>query len=131
MDLRKVHRSATIRNMDIDSAIRAHAAWKLKLSLYIKNPDGSLDPNVVGRDNHCDLGKWIYGEGARLAADPQFSQLKVAHSQFHRAAGNIIRRADAGENVSADISLSADSDYGCSSQKVTSLLMSMRKRMAA
>ncbi len=29
--------------MDFDGAIAAHSSWKMKLSLYLKHPDGSLN----------------------------------------------------------------------------------------
>jgi hypothetical protein len=54
--------------MDFDEAIKAHSAWKMKLSTYLKKPDGSLKPSEIQVDNKCQLGQWIYAEGARLSS---------------------------------------------------------------
>ncbi len=29
--------------MDFNAAIKAHSDWNIKLKLYLKNPDGSID----------------------------------------------------------------------------------------
>lgn len=63
--------------MNFDEAIKAHAAWKIKLKQYIHKPDKNLSADVVGKDNLCDLGKWIYGEGEKNFGHSQdFKQLR-------------------------------------------------------
>jgi hypothetical protein len=51
--------------MDFDEAIKAHSAWKFKLSGYLRKPDGSIKSADVVVDNKCALGQWIYGEGQK------------------------------------------------------------------
>lgn len=78
---------------DFNAAIKTHIDWKMKLSKYIENPDGSLVHSQVCLDNACLLGKWIYGDGQihkRSHAD-LFEKVKVSHAAFHEAAGEIVR----------------------------------------
>jgi hypothetical protein len=115
--------------MNFDEAIRAHAEWKIKLAGYIQKPDQSLKCDTVGKDDQCALGKWICGEGnASFAKLPEFAKLKEAHSRFHRAAGDVIRSADSGKNVTAEIALGASSPYAKASSEVVSSIMAMKAR---
>ena len=114
--------------MNFDDAIRAHSDWKGKLASYIQKPDKTLKCDVVSRDNECALGKWIYGEGARLSHVPEFQKMKEAHIRFHIAAGDVIRRADKGENASADLVLGGTSPYARASTDVVGCLMALKRQ---
>jgi methyl-accepting chemotaxis protein len=116
--------------MNFDDAVRAHSAWKAKLAAYIQKPDKSLNADVVAGDQNCELGKWIYGEGAKHSSNPEFQQLRIEHAQFHKCAGQIIRRADRGEKVAEEIALGAKSVCGAASSNVVSLIMAMKRRAA-
>ncbi|MGA7794565.1 MAG: CZB domain-containing protein [Candidatus Acidiferrales bacterium] len=72
--------------MDFDHAIAAHSAWKGKLAKYLEHPDHSLQAAEIALDDHCELGKWIAGEGKQFANLPEYSTLKTEHSHFHKAA---------------------------------------------
>ena len=52
--------------MNFDDAIQVHAAWKIKLSAYLRKCDGSLKAADVRVDNRCALGQWLYGEGKNI-----------------------------------------------------------------
>ena len=47
------------------------------------------DATTLSRDDCCALGKWIYGEGQRLASRPSFSELIERHKRFHQVAGQV------------------------------------------
>lgn len=114
--------------MNFDDAIKAHTSWKMKLSAYISKPDKSLDHNVVCKDNMCDLGKWIHGEGGvKLSADNEFGKLKKTHAEFHIEAASIIKRAEANENVSEEIMLGSSSKFAKLSNDIVALLMVMKR----
>jgi hypothetical protein len=49
--------------MDFQDAIRATFAWKMKLAVYVFEPDHSLSPSEVGADDKCEEGKWLKGDG--------------------------------------------------------------------
>jgi len=112
--------------MNFDEAIAVHSNWKMKLSRYLSKPDGTLKPADIAPGNRCDLGKWSAGEGAKFSALPQFNSLREQHTHFHKAAAEIVRRADAGEKVAEDVALGANSDFSHASTAVVQAIMGMK-----
>jgi len=112
--------------MDFDSAINAHVQWKTKLSNYLNKPDRSLNPAVVSSDQNCELGKWLHGDGKKHSGLEGFSTLVTEHTRFHKAAGEIIRKADAGEKVSEEMALGGTSDFSKTSAAVIRHLMQLK-----
>lgn len=113
--------------MNFDDAVKAHIAWKQKLQTYIQNPDNSLNPATVGVDNMCELGKWLHGEGAKFASNPNFKSLVAEHAKFHQAAAEIIKKADSGQDVNAEVTLGSNSPFVAQSEKVKALLTTCKK----
>lgn len=72
----------------------------------------------VARDDVCELGCWIRGHGRSHAVLPAFPKLKAAHTLFHRAAADIVARADAGERVDDSITFGATIEFGLQSMEV-------------
>jgi methyl-accepting chemotaxis protein len=116
---------------DFDRAVRAHSDWKMKLSAYIRRPDRSLRAVEVARDDVCELGCWIHGQGRHLAGAKEYAELKSSHAEFHRTAADIVRRADAGERVSEEIALSATSPYSNASSHVIQAIVAMKRRASS
>lgn len=114
--------------MDFDEAIKAHSAWKMKLSAYLAKPDGSLKAQDIEVDHKCALGQWIYGEGSKHSAHAEYSTLKTEHSKFHKAAAAVVRKADSGGSVSEEIAIGAKSEFGATSNAVVSAIMVMRRK---
>lgn len=114
--------------MNFDEAIKAHAAWKMKLQTYLSHPDHSLDPAVIECDNRCDLGKWIYGEGAKHNKLTEYADLRSEHAKFHKAAAAIVRKADSGQSVSEEVALGSKSAFGMTSSAVVTAIMKMRSK---
>ena len=88
--------------MDFDGVIQAHMQWKSKLRDFLDGKGDKLDPAVVGRDDKCALGQWIYGKGAAHSHKPGFAQLKGKHADFHQCAAHVIRLAQGGDKSGAD-----------------------------
>jgi hypothetical protein len=114
--------------MDFTQAIHAHVQWKQKLTQYIANPDKSLNSSTVSGDQNCELGKWLHSEGRKFSSSSEFSTLVTDHARFHRAAGDVIKNADAGKNVSQDIQLGADSEFARASTAVITKLMALKSK---
>ncbi|HEY1809034.1 MAG TPA: methyl-accepting chemotaxis protein [Acidobacteriaceae bacterium] len=117
--------------MNFDRSIEAHVRWKSKLARYIARPDHSLDPATAAQDSSCDLGKWLHGEGRRFGGTPEYARLLAEHTRFHRAAGDIIRRADTGQQVSEDVALGGQSEFAQASGAVIGCLMKAKSIFAA
>jgi methyl-accepting chemotaxis protein len=117
--------------MNFDSAVESHARWKQKLAAYIAKPDRSLNADETGRDDGCALGQWLHGKGRRFADRPEFVQLIRDHADFHAAAGEIIRGADAGRITGQDVALGGRSRYAQVSTAVVASLMKIKAALAA
>lgn len=113
--------------MNFDQAISAHVQWKSKLSTYINHPDHSLDAAEIAKDDGCELGKWLRGEGQKFANSQEFKKLVADHARFHKAAADIVKKADSGMKVSEEVALGGKSEYSSASGAVVSSLMQMKK----
>jgi len=109
--------------VNFKEAIVAHAKWKITLSNYLKSPDGSLKPDVVGLDSRCALGQWIYGEAiGRCAGNPDYEKLRADHAKFHQAAAAVIREIEVLAHKTENELLGESSAYGQASSLVISTL---------
>lgn len=89
--------------VDFMAAIEAHVRWKVRLENYIEGTSTEkLDAEIVGMDNQCPLGKWIYGVGGeKYSANLLFQEIREIHADFHQCSAGIMRRADAGDKEGA------------------------------
>lgn len=95
--------------MNFFDAINAHVAWKVRLQKHIKGEsEEQLDASVVGRDDQCTLGKWIYANVEQHGEMALFRQVQVQHADFHRCAAEIIDTANRGEQQEAEHKLHHD-----------------------
>lgn len=75
--------------MNLDTAIAAHAQWKIKFRKAIDGKE-QLDNRTICRDDCCELGKWLHGEGKRRhGASGEFQTLMLRHKAFHTEAGKV------------------------------------------
>ena len=88
-------KAGAVKASHFDDAVAAHIKWKIRLTQFIDGTSSEkLDANVVCQDNQCALGKWIYGDGAKYQHVGHFDELKDRHAQFHRCAGDVVKRVD-------------------------------------
>lgn len=118
-------KSAEVGGLNFMEAIQAHQKWKSRLSSYLNGESSEkLDYRQICRDNQCVLGKWINGQGSEIYGHiPAFSQLKMAHGQFHLAAGSIVQMTDEGNFEQARAALRQD--YSKHSIKVQGLISTL------
>jgi len=118
--------------MDFDGAVKAHSNWMLRLFNYCKGTSQEkLDPRTIEKDNVCDLGKWLHGEGGKFAADPEFPGLMKAHAAFHKSAASVVVLVDRGQRSEAEKLLTAgDSEYRQLSTQVVGLLKKLERKYA-
>lgn len=114
--------------MDFSKAVDAHVAWKLKLQTAIRNGE-TLDSATIYKDNQCDLGKWIYGEGLVHKDSEIYELLRSQHAQFHTCAGDVVSKINEGDNESALHMLDAGSAFTNTSTDTVSAIIKMRKEI--
>ena len=108
--------------------IAAHGLWKFRLHDAIVAGRSSFDPAVVGLDDRCPFGQWIYGEGARTAGDdPYFADVKELHATFHRSAAEVLRLAVAGKPIEAEAMMAAGQPFLDVSTRLVGLIDDWRR----
>ncbi|MGA7595860.1 MAG: CZB domain-containing protein, partial [Gallionella sp.] len=71
--------------------INRHVAWKQRLLAYLDGTSQEkLDPVNIKKDDVCELGKWIYGEGKANIHIPYYHWVKSNHTLFHEYAAQIV-----------------------------------------
>jgi methyl-accepting chemotaxis protein len=115
--------------MDFDGVIQAHMQWKSKLRDFLDGKGDKLDPAVVGRDDKCALGQWIYGKGAAHSHKPGFTQLKGKHADFHQCAAQVIRLAQGGDKSGADRVL--QDEFASLSEQAVSEIRRIKREVGA
>jgi aerotaxis receptor len=82
----------TAEDLDFSKWTAAHRNWRRRLTDYIQGASQEeLDEGIVCRDDCCELGIWINGNGNRFYGKlPVFGKLREHHTRFHRSAGNVV-----------------------------------------
>lgn len=110
----------------LDKAFMAHAGVKNRLKNAIRGEE-SIDPAVIHRDDVCEVGKWIHGEGGRkFAANPLFSDFKKVHAEFHQCAYDVMLLYKGGRLKEANANIDSG-PFETKSQQIGSCIMRMKK----
>jgi methyl-accepting chemotaxis protein len=115
--------------VNLDDAIQAHAAWKIKLAVYLKKPDGSLKPAEIGADSRCPLGQWLHGDATKYSSLPEYQTLIAEHARFHKAAANIAEQANGGRKLNSDEVLGGGSEFASSSLNVVKAIKNLQNKL--
>lgn len=83
-----------------DKMVLAHARWKIRLKSAIEGGE-QIDAASAGRDDLCDLGKWMDGEGLRHAQLEAYKDLKAKHTKFHKCVADVVVRSHSCSKKSA------------------------------
>lgn len=112
--------------MNFDDAISAHIKWKARLNRFIDDAGAErLDSATVCKDNLCDLGKWIYGEGAKYNTAKHYTDLVAKHANFHRCAAEIVKKVESNQRLVAKALLAGE--FTAASKETVSAIMRMKK----
>ena len=110
----------------IEDAIAAHIKWKLRLTQFIDGTSTEkLESTTVCKDNVCVLGKWIYGEGDKYKSLQQFGKLVNNHANFHRCAGEIVKKVESNDKTSAVQQL--NSEFVVAAKETVNSLLVLQK----
>jgi methyl-accepting chemotaxis protein len=116
--------------MNLDDAISAHAQWKTKLRVAITKRD-TLDAATIGKDNCCELGKWLYGEGRSLySSKPEFTTLVAKHKGFHTEAGRVAAAINSKKFEDAEKMIGGASPFGSASTEVGMAINGLKKALS-
>ena len=116
--------------MDFDEIIGIHSKWKRKLRQTLAKHDHSLRPSDILTDHKCVLGQWIYSEGTRHSALPEYTKLKYEHAHVHTVAAELVTRANLGESIDAELEPCCNSGFSAASAAIVMALMALKKRLS-
>ena len=88
---------------EINDAIGAHGAWKLKLRTAISVGKSDVEPATVRCDDRCAFGLWLNGptiDGHTRSGKP-YQVIHRLHAEFHQAAATVLESALAGRKEHA------------------------------
>jgi len=76
------------------AAARSHGAWKATLLQALVAGTSDQDPDLVARDDRCQLGTWLYHQSTPTdRGSDHFEPLRELHAGFHELAARILRQA--------------------------------------
>ena len=116
--------------MNFDEAITAHSQWKIRLQAVIHGTSKEvLDPAVVGLDNKCALGQWIYGEAQLYSGLPEYGALVKEHAHLHHCAADTLRLAQSGQTEKAEATLATGGPFIDASLRTINAIRHLRKQV--
>ena len=115
--------------MNFEDAIAAHIKWKVRLSQFIDGTSTEkLNSATVCKDNLCDLGKWIYGDGAKYKSVSHYQDLVKKHANFHVCAAGVVKKVETGDQAAAKALLGAS--FATASRETVAAIMELKKEAA-
>jgi len=112
--------------IDVDAIIDAHRQWKVKLREAIESRV-KVDTATLCRDDCCVLGKWIYGDGQRLAGRASFTELIARHKTFHQVAAKVGELINQSSYRQAEEALVAGTPFAQATSEVAMVLSSAKR----
>lgn len=116
--------------MDLGHAIQKHAEWKLKFRTAIARQD-TMDVATIARDDCCELGTWLRGDGKRLFGEMQsYLSCVQRHAAFHAEAAKVAQAINGKRFTQAEAMLDGESAYADASSAVGVAIMKLKKEAA-
>jgi len=113
--------------MNLDNAVQTHALWKTKLRTAIAKHE-QLDLATLSRDDRCELGQWLHGEGkssyGRLTSH---ADCVHKHVIFHSEVTKVARAVNAKQFDAAESMLNAGTPYAKASSALSVSFLQLRK----
>lgn len=112
--------------MDLAKAIQRHAEWKMKF-LSAMRQHQALDPVIIAKDNYCELGKWLHGEGkAKFGNLDSHAGCVLSHAAFHVEAGKVAQAINAKNYIEAENMLDDGTPYANASDEIVGTIMKLK-----
>jgi hypothetical protein len=122
--------NASNHGINLENAIKAHADWRTVLR-SAANKSEQIDAETIGRDNCCELGKWLHGAGnSKFGGRPNFVALISGHREFHMEAGKVARAINQGAGSQAEKMLSSGTPFARASGEVGRLIIQIKKEIS-
>jgi methyl-accepting chemotaxis protein len=111
--------------MDYGEMILVHSRWKTRLNDAIKGGK-PIDVQAAGRDDQCELGQWIHGDGKRYAGNKAYEDLRLKHKRFYASIPPIAAQAGSEPSRALELVNSPTGDFTRSSIEVVNAIAAIR-----
>lgn len=113
--------------MNLDEAVEKHTAWKTKFRSAIAKIE-VLDAATIAKDNCCDLGKWLYGDGkAQFGKLASHADCVAKHKTFHVEAGKVAAAINAKQYTEAEGMIGSGTPYALASNAAVGAILRLKK----
>jgi hypothetical protein len=102
----------------IDAGLTAHDLWKNRLHDAIEHGTSEFTAEVVGTDNACAFGAWLYSLPEAERESEPCKNILALHARFHRTAAEILALALKGNRKEALAKLAYGGVYSFISGKL-------------
>ncbi len=94
----------------INDAIGAHGAWKLRLRSAIRTRSADITSHTASCDDKCAFGKWLYGPDidAATRTGVPYGVIRRLHADFHRSAGSVLFLIERGKVAEAEAQMTGE-----------------------
>ncbi len=113
----------------ITKAISAHGMWKVRLKDAIDKQSSEFEVTHVRSPHHCDFGKWLDGEKAKLLKFPNYAKVCDLHAQVHTETARIMELALAGKKDEATRAIDLGSSFATLSAHLTQEMMHWKQAL--
>lgn len=114
--------------MDLDTAIQVHTDWKTKLRFAITKRESPIDVATISKDNHCELGRWLCGEGkTRYDHLASYRECVIKHAAFHAEAGKVASAINERKYLEASVMMNSSTSFGLASNSLVLAIIRLRK----
>lgn len=87
----------------INEALQAHTAWRMKLTTAIRMGGLDTPPTDIACDNKCAFGQWLYGPAINEETRDRkpYQVTRRLHAEFHKVASEVAELAEGGRRGEA------------------------------
>ena len=125
--IRVLQNKLKVYGMNLDEAVKKHIEWRAKFRLAIVKKE-QMDAATISKDNCCEVGKWLHGEGkSRWAGKPEFQRALDRHKAFHAEAGKVAQLINAQKYTEADAAIGNGTAFENVSKEVSTALILLKK----
>ena len=114
-------------DFEVSDALLAHAEWKRRLRDAVVRGHCEQAADDVGRDDLCDLGRWLHSLPIETRVDPNFEEIVELHARFHREAAVVVQFLEQGRTDDARDAMDSDSPFSQVSEEMVGVLEAWRE----
>jgi methyl-accepting chemotaxis protein len=111
-----------IQPADVEAMLIAHSDWKRRLRDAVSRGFCELDSDEVGRDDLCELGRWLHSLPPEYGTDSWCEDVVEAHARFHREAALVVNLIETGRTDEARAAMDSETEFARTSEELVGFL---------